>query len=159
MAVDVQQPAPDFTATGANGQPIQLSAFKGKVVVLEWTNHDCPFVKKHYESGNIPKLQKEAAAQGVVPFDEAAALAAARNEPPVTIYDSTGKIVDMAKAFSAKYGLKATGVATLLVEQRVESVLQMADRVAFMDHGRVAEVVAAAGLRADAPQFAAYVGV
>ncbi len=66
LAVDVQQPAPDFTATGANGQPIQLSAYKGKVVVLEWTNHDCPFVKKHYESGNIPKLQKEAAAQGVV---------------------------------------------------------------------------------------------
>lgn len=66
LAVDVQQPAPDFTATGANGQPIQLSAYKGKVVVLEWTNHDCPFVKKHYESGNIQKLQKEAAAQGVV---------------------------------------------------------------------------------------------
>lgn len=66
LAIDVQQPAPDFTATGANGQPIQLSAYKGKVVVLEWTNHDCPFVKKHYESGNIPKLQKEAAAQGVV---------------------------------------------------------------------------------------------
>lgn len=66
LAVDVQQAAPDFTAIGANGQPIQLSAYKGKVVVLEWTNHDCPFVKKHYESGNIPKLQKEAAAQGVV---------------------------------------------------------------------------------------------
>lgn len=66
LAVDVQQPAPDFTATGASGQPIQLSAYKGKVVVLEWTNHDCPFVKKHYESGNIQKLQKEAAAQGVV---------------------------------------------------------------------------------------------
>lgn len=66
LAVEVQQPAPDFTATGANGKPIQLSAYKGKVVVLEWTNHDCPFVKKHYESGNIPKLQKEAAAQGVV---------------------------------------------------------------------------------------------
>lgn len=66
LAVDVRQPAPDFIAQGANGQPIQLSAHKGKVVVLEWTNHDCPFVKKHYESGNMQKLQKEAAAQGVV---------------------------------------------------------------------------------------------
>ena len=56
-------------------------------------------------------------------------------------------------------GLKATGVATVLVEQRVEAVLSMADRVAFMDHGRVAEVVPGAGLRGDAPQFAAYVGV
>lgn len=55
--------------------------------------------------------------------------------------------------------LKVTGVATLLVEQRVEAVLQMADRVAFMDHGRVAEVVLTGGLRADAPQFASYVGV
>lgn len=56
-------------------------------------------------------------------------------------------------------GLKATGVATVLVEQRVDAVLQMADRVAFMGHGTVSEVVAAAGLRPDSPQFAAYVGV
>lgn len=65
-AADIQKPAPDFTAPGANGKPVQLSAYRGKVVVLEWTNHDCPFVKKHYDSGNIPKLQKQAAAQGVV---------------------------------------------------------------------------------------------
>jgi hypothetical protein len=45
---------------------VNLSALKGKTVVLEWTNHECPFVKKHYESGNIPQLQKEAAAKGVV---------------------------------------------------------------------------------------------
>ena len=56
-------------------------------------------------------------------------------------------------------GLKATGVATILVEQRVEAVLQIADRVAFMGHGVMAEVMPAVGLRADAPQFAAYVGV
>lgn len=68
LAVELQQAAPDFTAPGADGKPIQLSAYKGKVVVLEWTNHDCPFVKKHYDgtTGNIPKLQKEATAQGVV---------------------------------------------------------------------------------------------
>ena len=56
-------------------------------------------------------------------------------------------------------GLKATGVATILVEQRVDAVLQIADRVAFMGHGTVAEVVPGASLRADAPQFAAFVGV
>jgi branched-chain amino acid transport system ATP-binding protein len=56
-------------------------------------------------------------------------------------------------------GLKATGVATVLVEQRVDAVLQIADRVAFMGHGTVAEVVPGASLRADAPQFAAFVGV
>ena len=56
-------------------------------------------------------------------------------------------------------GLRATGVATVLVEQRVTAVLGMADRVAFVDQGRVAEVLPCAGLRADAPQFARYVGV
>ena len=56
-------------------------------------------------------------------------------------------------------GLRSTGVATVLVEQRVTAVLGMADQVAFVDQGQVAEVVACAGLRADAPQFARYVGV
>ncbi len=55
--------------------------------------------------------------------------------------------------------LKATGVATVLVEQRVEAVLSMADRVAFVENGAVAEVVTAAGLAADAPQFRQYVGI
>ncbi|MBZ4689669.1 MAG: transporter related [Cereibacter sp.] len=55
--------------------------------------------------------------------------------------------------------LKATGVATVLVEQRVEAVLSMADRVAFVENGAVAELAAAAGLAADASQFRRYVGV
>jgi peroxiredoxin len=63
---NVDAAAPAFTATTADGKTVNLADYKGKTVVLEWTNHDCPFVKKHYESGNIPKLQKEAAAQGVV---------------------------------------------------------------------------------------------
>jgi cytochrome oxidase Cu insertion factor (SCO1/SenC/PrrC family) len=65
-AADIGQPAPAFTAPGADGRPLSLSAFKGKTVILEWTNHECPFVKKHYESSNIPLLQKEAAAKGIV---------------------------------------------------------------------------------------------
>lgn len=56
-------------------------------------------------------------------------------------------------------GLRATGVATVLVEQRVSAVLGMADRVAFMDQGRMAEVLDCPGLQADAPQFRQYVGV
>lgn len=67
FAVEAGQPAPDFTLTDINGQTHSLSALKGKVVVLEWVNPECPFVKKHYEkSGNIPLLQKNAAADGVV---------------------------------------------------------------------------------------------
>jgi peroxiredoxin len=62
----VDQPAPTFYGVTSDGGTVNLSALKGKTVVLEWTNHECPFVKKHYESGNIPQLQKEAAAKGVV---------------------------------------------------------------------------------------------
>jgi len=58
--------APDFTLTDSNGKSHKLSDFRGKHVVLEWLNPDCPFVKKHYGSGNMQKLQKEATAQGVV---------------------------------------------------------------------------------------------
>lgn len=66
QAVETDKPAPTFTATGADGKTINLEDYKGKTVVLEWSNHECPFVVKHYESGNIPKLQKEATAKGVV---------------------------------------------------------------------------------------------
>ncbi len=65
-SVELAKPAPAFSAAGADGKPVKLAAYKGKTVVLEWTNHDCPYVKKHYDSGNIPKLQAEAAGKGVV---------------------------------------------------------------------------------------------
>ena len=58
--------APDFTAADSNGKTVKLSDFKGKTVVLEWTNDGCPYVGKHYKSGNMQKLQKDAAAQGIV---------------------------------------------------------------------------------------------
>lgn len=63
---EINKPAPAFVGVGADGKPLRLESYKGKTVVLEWTNHDCPFVKKHYESGNIPSLQKDAADKGVV---------------------------------------------------------------------------------------------
>ena len=55
-AATVGQAAPDFTATDALGKTHKLSDFKGKHVVLEWTNPNCPFVVKHY-SGNMQSLQ------------------------------------------------------------------------------------------------------
>jgi len=60
------QAAPNFTLTDTNGQQHSLSDYKGKFVVLEWFNPDCPFVKKHYISGNMPNLQKEYTAKGVI---------------------------------------------------------------------------------------------
>ena len=64
--VQVGQPAPDFTLQDCKGKNISLSDYKGKVVVLEWVNHGCPFVVKHYGSGNMQKLQADATAKGVV---------------------------------------------------------------------------------------------
>lgn len=65
-AAKVGQPAPAFTATDLSGKSRALSEFKGKYVVLEWHNQSCPFVKKHYESGNMQKLQKELTGKGAV---------------------------------------------------------------------------------------------
>jgi len=58
--------APDFSLTDAKGQTHSLSQYKGKYVVLEWFNPECPFVKKHYGSGNMQKLQEEYTGKGVV---------------------------------------------------------------------------------------------
>jgi peroxiredoxin len=62
----VGQPAPAFSAADTNGKTHSLDAYKGKWVVLEWTNHECPFVVKHYGSGNMQKLQKAYTAKGAV---------------------------------------------------------------------------------------------
>lgn len=56
-APEIGKPAPDFTATDQDGKSVKLSDFKGKIVVLEWNNPECPFVVKHYSSGNMQKLQ------------------------------------------------------------------------------------------------------
>src|SRR5438445_12717895 len=58
--------APDFSLTDSNGKTHSLSQYKGKYVVLEWFNPECPFVKKHYGSGNMQKLQDDYTSKGVV---------------------------------------------------------------------------------------------
>ncbi len=59
-------PAPDFSVTDTSGKAVRLSDYKGKFVVLEWTNPECPFVRKHYDSQNMQGLQKEFGAKDVV---------------------------------------------------------------------------------------------
>lgn len=58
--------APEFTVNDAAGKPVKLADFRGKHVVLEWTNPECPFVRKHYTSRNMQSLQKEFGARDVV---------------------------------------------------------------------------------------------
>jgi peroxiredoxin len=65
-AVEIGKPAPDFTAKDSNGVEHKLSDFAGKVVVLEWNNPECPYVVKHYDSGNMQKLQEKYTKQDVV---------------------------------------------------------------------------------------------
>jgi peroxiredoxin len=65
-AVKVGDAAPDFSGTDSNGKTQTLSSYKGKYVVLEWSNRDCPYTRKHYSSGNMQSLQKEWTAKGVV---------------------------------------------------------------------------------------------
>jgi len=62
----IGSPAPAFSLPDTAGRTHTLSGYAGKWVVLEWVNYDCPFVGKHYGSGNMPALQKEYTAKGVV---------------------------------------------------------------------------------------------
>jgi peroxiredoxin len=66
LAIVAGTPAPGFTITDTAGKAVQLGDYKGKYVVLEWVNPECPFVRKHYSSGNMQALQKEWAGRDVV---------------------------------------------------------------------------------------------
>lgn len=62
----IGEPAPPFTGIDTHGNSHTLSDYRGKPVILEWTNHDCPYVRKHYNSGNMQQQQQAATGQGVV---------------------------------------------------------------------------------------------
>jgi len=115
--VGIGKPAPDFTLPDCSGKNVSLSDFKGKPVVLEWVNHGCPFVVKHYGSGNMQKLQADATAKGVVWISicssapgkqgHLAAAAAAKNcmekKSAATAY-----LLDESGEVGKKYGAKRT---------------------------------------------------
>lgn len=66
FALEAGRPAPEFTAPASDGKEVKLSDYKGKLVVLEWMNHGCPFVKKHYDGKNMQTLQQTYTGRGVV---------------------------------------------------------------------------------------------
>jgi cytochrome oxidase Cu insertion factor (SCO1/SenC/PrrC family) len=117
LAAAVGQPAPSFSATDTKGVLRDLASLQGKVVVLEWTNAECPFVGKHYDSANMQKLQKEATAaaaiwlsiissapgeQGYVEVSTANALTVSRDASP------TGVILDPDGKIGHAYGAQTT---------------------------------------------------
>jgi len=67
--VTAGKPAPDFVGQGSDGKSYHLADYKGKFVVLQWYNKDCPFIHKHYDSGNMQKLQDTYGKKGVVWFE------------------------------------------------------------------------------------------
>ncbi|OYQ32662.1 thioredoxin family protein [Niveispirillum lacus] len=114
-AAVVGQAAPAFSGTNVDGAAVSLADYKGKLVVLEWTNHGCPFVRKHYDSGNMQAVQAEATKAGAVwltiissapgeqghvsPADAKARAASEKWAATTTILDPTGTI---GRAFGAK---------------------------------------------------------
>ncbi|MEM9387020.1 MAG: redoxin domain-containing protein [Pseudomonadota bacterium] len=113
--VEIGAPAPDFTLESSDAATVSLADYRGQYVVLEWTNHDCPYVRKHYESGNMQALQREATEQGItwltiissapgkqghVDAAQANSLTASRDAAPdAVLFDSNG---DVGNAYAAK---------------------------------------------------------
>lgn len=113
----IDQPAPNFTAMSADGKMVNLNDYKGKTVILEWTNAQCPFVKKHYSGGNMQALQAKytkddvvwlsvissaEGKQGYVTPAEANKLSSSRNASPTEI------ILDAEGSVGKLYGAKTT---------------------------------------------------
>lgn len=116
-AVEAGDMAPDFTAVDTNGVEHTLSDFQGKNVVLEWSNHECPFVVKHYEPGNMQKVQKEATDNGAVWITivssaegkQGAVDAAEANKIMKDVgANSTARILDPSGEIGKLYGAKTT---------------------------------------------------
>jgi len=112
----IGEPAPDFSVVDTQGDVHSLSDYAGKLVVLEWTNHDCPFVRKHYGAGNMQEQQRIArnehdavwltvisskpGSQGHVSPQQADELTSSRNAyPNAVLLDESG---DMGRAFDAR---------------------------------------------------------
>ncbi len=113
----VGQPAPGFSVTDTHGVARSLASFKGKFVVLEWFNPECPFIRKHYDSQNMQRLQRAATQRGVIwlSIDSSApgkqgyltpeaanAFIAQRNAAPTAV------LLDPEGTIGRRYGAKAT---------------------------------------------------
>lgn len=90
----VGQPAPAFTVTDLAGKPVNLADYRGKTVVLEWHNFGCPFVQKHYRSGNMQALQKKYA-------NDVVWLAVNSTHKSASDYTAPAKLDEQLKGFGA----------------------------------------------------------
>jgi len=136
-ALEIGKPAPQFTGVDSNGKQLSLAQFRGKTVVLEWTNHDCPYVARQYGTGNMQKLQAEAATEGVVWISvissapgtqghvsgaEANELSKSRGASPAgVVLDESGKIGRMYGAVTTPHMYIVDAKGSLVYQGAIDS--------------------------------------
>jgi peroxiredoxin len=137
LGARVGQTAPGFVGTDSQGKTHKLSEYRGKVVVLEWHNQGCPYTKKHYESGNMQKLQKEWTAKGVIwltvissaPGEQGYVTAEQENSylkqtnstPTAVLLDPTGVIGHLYAAKTTPHMYVISPQGTLVYEGAIDS--------------------------------------
>ncbi len=104
--VETGSSAPDFTLRDSNDVDRALSEFRGRYVVLEWTNHECPFVRKHYGSGNMQDLQKTYTEKGVVWLT---ILSSAKGKQGCVSAEEANELMEAAEAYPTAYLLDYDG--------------------------------------------------
>lgn len=135
---DIGKEAPNFSARTADGKTLDLKSLRGKIVVLEWTNHDCPYVRMHYNANNMQGTQKDATAQGVVWLQiissppgkqgyleggEAIKVNAKRNAVPTNVVlDPDGKVGSLYGAQTTPHMYVIDAKGTLVYKGGIDSI-------------------------------------
>lgn len=145
---DIGAAAPAFWGRDTGGKAIDLSDLAGRTVVLEWTNHECPFVRKHYDSGNMQSLQRDLTGKGVVWLTvissapgkqghlsaaEADRLTVSRKAAP------SGVILDEDGSIGMAYGATATPQMVLITPQQTVAYMGAIDSIASARQDDIAE--------------------
>jgi peroxiredoxin len=136
--VKVGQAAPDFTLADSFSNTHSLNGYQGKTIVLEWTNHDCPYVRKHYDSGNMQSLQKFAAdnnvvwlsvissapgKQGHVTAEQSNHLTSSRQAAPsAVLFDSDGQVGRLYGARTTPHMFIINATGTLVYMGGIDSI-------------------------------------
>jgi alkyl hydroperoxide reductase subunit AhpC len=137
-APDIGKEAPNFTARTADGKTVDLKSLRGKIVVLEWTNHQCPYVRMHYGANYMQTTQKDATAQGVVWLQiissprgkqgylegaEAIKVNAERNSVPTNVVlDPDGKVGSLYGAQTTPHMYVIDAKGTLVYKGGIDSI-------------------------------------
>jgi peroxiredoxin len=173
-AAKVGEGAPPFTSATSTGSSVSLGDYRGKIVVLEWTNHDCPYVRKHYETSNMQALQKEAAGQGIVwltvissaPGTQGHVSPAEANEltrsrqaaPAVGVLDSSGTVGKMYGATNTPHMYVVNKAGVLVYAGAIDDkpTSRKSDVQGAQNYVRVALQAVAAGQPVKTPVTRAY---